>query len=224
MAGHDIIVIGASAGAEDALMRLGAQLPRRLGAAVFVACHMAPDAQGTVVIPLAALGNLHTRTAEDRDRIHDGFMYVAPPGHHMLINRKRVRIFIGARWVTRWRPGIDAMFRSAAVAHGSRVIGVILTGMLDDGAEGMAAIKQCGGITMVQDPLDAAYPGMPQSALARTQIDYTLPLATMGAELVRLVTEPARRSGRAPAALCSAARRVERLMQPDPRLDSPWLS
>ena len=102
--------------------------------------------------------------AEDGEAFEQGTIYIAPPDHHMLVKERTVLVTKGAR-ENRSRPAIDPLFRSAAVAHGPKVIGVVLTGMLDDGTAGMIAIKKCGGVTIVQDPADAKYPGMPQSAI-----------------------------------------------------------
>jgi len=107
----------------------------------------------------------------------------------MLIGKKKMLVTKGAR-ENRYRPGIDPLFRSAAVSHGPAVIGVILTGMLDDGTAGMAAIKQCGGITVVQEPKDAAYPDMPQNALNNVKVDYCIAIAEMGSLLEKLTHQP----------------------------------
>ena len=104
------------------------------------------------------------KLAEDGDRFKPGRIYIAPPDNHLLVKKDKMLVTKGAR-ENRHRPGIDPLFRSAAVAHGARVIGVVLTGMLDDGTAGLIAIKRCGGVTVVQDPRDAAYSGMPLSAL-----------------------------------------------------------
>jgi two-component system chemotaxis response regulator CheB len=192
---HDIVVVGTSAGGADALLRLLSQLPRDLPAALFVTYHMLPGARGVLADVLKQAGTLRTKSAEDREPIRHGTVYVSQPDRHLIVERGHVRLTRGPR-ENRWRPAIDPMFRSAAVAYGPRVIGIVLTGMLDDGTAGLLAVKRCGGITVVQDPLDAAYPEMPQSALDNVDTDHRVALADMGALVARLVAGPA---GEAPA-------------------------
>jgi two-component system chemotaxis response regulator CheB len=127
--------------------------------------------------------------------LQPGHICVAPTDRHLLIDESKVWVVRGPR-ENRWRPAIDTLFRSAAVSHRSRVIGVILTGFLDDGTAGLSAIKRCGGICIVQDPDDAAFPDMPRTALANVAVDYCVPLAEIGGLITRLV---AKQSVAAPA-------------------------
>jgi two-component system, chemotaxis family, protein-glutamate methylesterase/glutaminase len=126
--------------------------------------------------------------AKNRERFRRRHVYIAPPDCHLLLKTHHVLVAKGAR-ENRYRPAIDPLFRSAAVAHGPRVIGVILSGQLDDGTVGMQAIKTCGGLTVVQDPKDAEYPEMPQSVLNHVSVDHCAPLARMGTLLDGLVHE-----------------------------------
>src|SRR5947199_9158576 len=176
MSGHDIIVVGASAGGVEALVTLARSLKRNLQAAVFVVLHM--PAQSPSLLPeiLGRAGPLKAVQATDDMQIEPGHIYVAPPDQHMLMELGKVRVVRGPK-ENRHRPAVDPLFRSAALAYGPRVIGVILTGALDDGTAGLQAVKRRGGITIVQDPDEAFYPGMPLSALQHVQVDYTLPLA-----------------------------------------------
>lgn len=208
LAGHDIIVVGASAGGSAALVQLARQLPQDLHASVFVVYHMPPDAQGSLVQALQSAATIRTKNAEDLEKIQHGVVYVAPPDRHLLVKRGHIQLIRGPR-KHRWRPAIDLLFLTAAVAYGSRVIGVVLTGMLDDGTVGLLAVKKCGGITMIQDPLDAAHPEMPQSAWAKVDIDHRLPLSEMGAVIVRLVSEAPGVSPRVPRELKEQARSAE---------------
>ena len=208
LAGHDIIVVGASAGGSLALVQLAKQLPQDLHASVFVVYHMPPDARGSLVQALQSATTIRTKIAEDLEEIKHGVVYVAPPDRHLLVKRGHIRVIRGPR-KNRWRPAIDPLFVSAAVAYGSRVIGVVLTGMLNDGTAGLLAVKKCGGIAMIQDPLDAAHPEMPQSAWAKVDIDHRLPLSEMGAVIVRLVSEAAGVSPRVPREFKEEARFVE---------------
>ena len=187
MEGMPIIVMGSSAGGLDALKRVFAQLPKGLPAPIFVVNHMSPDGDASVLSrALSRSGELPCSQAHDEEEFRPGHIYVAPADHHMLLEKEVIRITKGAR-ENRSRPGIDPLFRSAAVAHGNRVTGVILTGYLNDGTAGLNAVHRCGGICVVQDPDDAAYPEMPRSALTATAVDHCVPLEELGALLAELV-------------------------------------
>jgi len=182
-----IVVVGTSAGGMDALSRLVSQFPVDFPAAVFIVQHMAADNSGDgLVNTLAKKGMLACNLAENGEAIEAGRIYVAPPDHHMLLEKGKILVTKGAR-ENRSRPAIDPLFRSAAVTYGTRVIGVLLTGYLDDGTSGLIAIKRCGGTCVVQDPDDAAYPDMPRNALNNLDADHCLPLAAMGELLLELV-------------------------------------
>src|SRR4029450_5070114 len=164
--GRNIIVLGTSAGGLEALDQLVGQLPTDLPASLFIVQHMAPHNSGE---PLLRRLNRHKafqpKLAENGDRFQPSRIYIAPPDSHLLVKKDRMLIAKGAR-ENRHRPPIDPLFRSAAVAHGARVIGVVLTGMLDDGTAGLMAIKRCGGVAIVQDPREAAGARMPVNALS----------------------------------------------------------
>jgi two-component system chemotaxis response regulator CheB len=195
--GHDIVVIGTSAGGLEALDEVMSGLPDGLPtAAIFIVQHMAPQNTGQAL--LARLGRhraFDCALARDGETFKRGRVYIAPPDYHLLVKRRTLLVTKGAR-ENRYRPGIDPLFRSAAVEHGPAVIGVILTGALDDGTAGLLAIHKCGGITVVQDPRDATYPQMPQSALASLKADHCVPAAGMGRLLERLTRQ--RRGPRRP--------------------------
>lgn len=197
MPGHDIIVIGASAGGVEALRTLVHRLPRNLPAAVFVVLHVSP--QGPSLLPqiLERAGPLPARHAEDGAPIEPGCILIAPPDRHLLLEPGRVRVVRGPK-ENRHRPAVDPLFRSAARAYGPRVIGVVLTGALDDGTSGLHAVKQRGGLAVVQDPSDALYPSMPQSALNHVAADYVVPLVELGALLAQLVATGADDEGAYP--------------------------
>jgi two-component system, chemotaxis family, protein-glutamate methylesterase/glutaminase len=178
-----IVVIGTSAGGMEALQTLGAQLPRNFPAAVFIVQHMAHDGNAEV-LARALDKSMPCTVARNGERFKPGHFYVAPADNHMLLKPTTVIVTKGAR-ENRYRPAIDPLFRSAAVAHGPRVISVVLTGLLDDGTEGTSAVKRCGGTTIVQDPRDAAYPQMPRSAL-EAKVDHCVPLRQMGTLLEEL--------------------------------------
>jgi two-component system chemotaxis response regulator CheB len=189
--GRDIIVIGTSAGGRDAVDAIIGQLPTDLPAAIFIVQHLAPESEGSAILDrLSRYKSFEAGLAVHGEAFSRGRIYIAPPDHHLLLRKKTVMVTKGAR-ENRSRPGIDPLFRSAAVAHGSRVIGLVLTGMLDDGTAGLAAIKKCGGVTIVQDPAEATFPGMPESAMANVKVDHCVRLAEMGALIEKLVRGPA---------------------------------
>jgi two-component system chemotaxis response regulator CheB len=186
--GRDIIVIGASAGGTAALFRLIEQFPPDLPAAAFAVMHTGVRADGRLVKVLNQTGTMTARVAEDNDAIENGTVYCAPPDHHLLVKEGRVRVTRGPR-ENLWRPAIDPLFRSAAVAYGNRVIGIVLTGMLDDGTAGLLAVKRCGGVTIVQDLDESEYSEMPETALANVEVDHCVCLREMGELVERLVRE-----------------------------------
>ncbi len=190
MPGHDIIVIGASTGGVEALSTLVHSLRPDLPAALLVVIHI--PAQATSVLPLILerSGPMPARHAVDGEPIQPGRIYVAPPDFHLLAEQGYARLVRGPR-ENRNRPAVDPLFRSAARAYGPRVIGVVLTGALNDGTAGLLAIKRRGGLAVVQDPADAFFPSMPESALEYVQTDYCLPLAEIGPMLIRLARQPA---------------------------------
>jgi len=188
MPGHDIVVVGTSAGGVEALATLVSTLPPELPAAIFVVLHIPAHSPSFVSDILGRSGLLETVQASDGMEVEHGRIYVAPPDHHMLVERGNVRIVRGPK-ENRHRPAVDPLFRSAALAYGPRVVGVILTGALDDGTAGLLAVKRHSGIAIVQDPDEAIYPGMPLSALEHVQVDHILPLAAIGPLLVRLASD-----------------------------------
>ena len=187
--GRDIVVIGTSAGGLKALDILIGQLPSSLPASIFIVQHMAPQNTATTLVNRLRRHNAFgCRLAKNGERFKQGQIYIAPPDNHLLLKKHIVLVTKGAR-ENRWRPAIDPLFRSAAVTHGRSVIGVVLTGMLDDGTAGLIAIKRCGGVAVVQDPQDAEYSGMPKNALANLPVDYCVPIAKMGHLLETLVRQ-----------------------------------
>ena len=189
MNGHDIVVMGASAGGLKALSAVLSELPTDFGAAIFVVQHLAADKKSYLPKLLGDVTDLPVSFPADNETFLPGRVYVAAPDHHLLLSGDRVRVLRGPQ-ENRFRPSIDALFRSAARAFGSRVIGIVLTGYLDDGTVGLQAIKKRGGIAVVQDPDEAEYPSMPSTALRYVKVDHTVPIADAGALLTRLVAEP----------------------------------
>jgi two-component system chemotaxis response regulator CheB len=182
---QDIIVIGASVGGLDALRTIVGGLPKEFPASVFVVLHTSPEAPGVLADILNRAGNLPATNAVDRERIRPGRIYVAPPDHHLIVEPNRIRLTRGPK-ENRFRPAVDPLFRSAAQVYGPRVVGVVLTGYLDDGTAGLWAVKRLGGTAIVQDPLEALAPSMPASAMRQVKVDYCLPIAEIAQQLVRL--------------------------------------
>jgi two-component system chemotaxis response regulator CheB len=197
MFGHDIIVIGTSAGGLKALGAILGALPSNLDATVFIVQHLAADKPSILPKILTDVGSLPASHPSDGELIEKGRIYVAPPDYHLLVNKGSMRVVRGPQ-ENRFRPAIDALFRSAARAYGSRVIGVVLTGYLDDGTVGLQAVKKCGGVAIVQAPDEAEYPSMAKSALQYVKVDHCLPLAKIPDLLVRLSKEPASTEGAYP--------------------------
>src|SRR5689334_2539844 len=171
MANRDVLVIGASAGGVEALIFLARNFPRDLPAAVVVTVHLPPQGGSVLDELLNRAGPLTAVFASEHDRLRKGFIYIAPADRHLILEGDFFTLGHGPR-ENNSRPAIDPMMRSAALCCGSRAIGVVLTGTLSDGASGLWAVDQCGGMTVVQDPGDADFPEMPANALNRLRPDY----------------------------------------------------
>jgi len=190
MPGHDIIVIGASSGGVEVLTSLVSRLPETLPAAIFIVLHVRPDVPSLLPAILNRVGALPAAHAVDGEPIRTGRIYVAPPGKQIYLHKRRVGVELGPR-ENMHRPAIDPLFRTAAHHHGSRVIGVIASGALDDGTAGLQAVKEAGGIAVVQDPADAACASMPAHAMARVTVDHCVKAVDLASLLVHLVGVPA---------------------------------
>lgn len=200
MPGHDIIVIGASAGGVEAVRELVASLPSDLPVAIFIVIHIPPHSTSFLPEILNRVqkqhngGSLRADHPQNGELIQHGQIYIAPPDYHMLIKPGYIRLVQGPH-ENGTRPAVDPLFRTAAKAYGRRVVGVVLTGMLDDGTAGLIDVKEFGGVAVVQDPNDAQYEGMPRSAIEQVDADYILPLSSIAPVLVRLAHEPVIESG-----------------------------
>jgi two-component system chemotaxis response regulator CheB len=173
-----IIVIGASAGGVPALREITSKLDADLDAAVFVVLHLGASAESNLHYVLQRGCALPVRRAEDRQPIRVGQVCVAPPDYHLVLEHGIVRLTRGPR-ENRARPSIDVLFRSAAYEYGPQVIGVVLSGALDDGSAGLWWIKNRGGTAIVQEPSDAEFPSMPESALSQVETDYVVPVGSI---------------------------------------------
>jgi two-component system chemotaxis response regulator CheB len=186
MPGRDIVVIGASAGGVETLRSLVACLPADLPAAVFVVVHFPIDQSSILPRILGRSGPLPAAHARSGEPIQPGRIYVAPPNHHMTLEDGCVEVDWGPR-VNHCRPAIDPLFRSAVRSYGNRVIGLLLSGLLNDGTAGLMAVERAGGVTIVQDPDDALFRQMPESAIDHLRNPVILPLSGIGKTLINLV-------------------------------------
>jgi two-component system chemotaxis response regulator CheB len=208
MALTNIVVIGGSAGALEPLTAVVTSLPEELALSIFVVVHTWPDVPALIAPLLARAAPLRVRFAEDGDPIRRGTVLVAPPDRHLIVKKGFVRLVRSPR-ENFWRPAIDVLFRSAAVAYGARVIGVILSGALDDGSAGGRAIKRCGGTVIVQSPTDARFPEMPRSAVEAAPADYVVPHRAIPAAIQEALARFPPNSPRVPTELAMEARFAE---------------
>ncbi len=174
-----MVVVGGSAGSLDPLRRLAAALPAGLPGCVAVTVHIGEQARSRLPWILERSGPLPAAHARTGEPLRPGRVYVAPPGCHLLMPAGVVELSDGPR-MNRSRPAVDAMFASAARWFGERVVAVVLSGVLDDGAVGAALVEQAGGLVVVQDPKEAAQPSMPRAALAATPAAVAVPGARLG--------------------------------------------
>lgn len=188
MSSHDTIVVGASAGGVETLKDLARLLPLDIPAAIFVVVHFPPYGISTLPRILSRAGPLPAAHAVDGEPIRHGRIYVAFPDHHLLVHKGHVELSRGPK-ENRARPAIDPLFRSAAVAYGPRVTGVILSGALSDGTLGLAEVEKRGGVTIAQDPREASFASMPLNAIQRDHVDHILPVSKIAALMVRLAKE-----------------------------------
>ncbi len=197
MPGHEIIVVGASAGGVETLLQLVRKLPKDLPASVFIVLHLPAQSPSLLPSILNRSSVLKAQHPVDQQKIEMGNIYIAPPDHHLLIEKGYMRVVRGPR-ENRHRPAVDPLFRSAAATYGPQVVGIVLTGALDDGTAGLQAIKQRNGIAIVQDPAEAIYPDMPRNAMKQVSVDYCLPVVEIATTVVRLAHEPVKQENSEP--------------------------
>lgn len=185
-----IVAVGASAGGINALRNLAAGLSPQFPLPMCVVVHVWPHSPGLLGEILDRSGPLRANNARQCERLRPGRIYVAPPDYHLIVEPGVVRLTRGLR-EDRFRPAVDALFRSAAQVYGPAAIGVVLSGNFDDGTGGLCAIKKLGGIAIVQDPSDAVFPSMPRSALQHVSVDHCVRLSDMASLLNRLATTEA---------------------------------
>jgi two-component system, chemotaxis family, protein-glutamate methylesterase/glutaminase len=192
---YELVVIGASWGGLRAVNEVLDGLGDASPAPIVLAQHRGPGAGERLAQLLQRSTELRVREAEDKDRLTPGFVYLAPPDYHTLIESNGTIALSTEGLVRHARPSIDVLFRSAAEAYHERCVGVVLTGANDDGAEGLARIKELGGVPVVQDPRTAERREMPAAAIEATHPDIVLPLEEIGAFLRSLLLEARAESG-----------------------------
>lgn len=180
---RDIVVVAASTGGLEALTRLFAHMPADLPAAIFVVMHTGAHES---ILPslLQKTCELRVQHAIHEEVFENGRIYIAPPDRHLLLSEGKTWLSDGPKEHFT-RPAADPLFRSAAIEYGPRVIGVILTGDLDDGAAGIKALRACGGYAVIQDPVDCDAPSMPRNAIQATSVQVVAPIAELGAAIIR---------------------------------------
>jgi len=209
---RNIIVIGASAGGIGAVKKMVMGLSADLDAAFVVVLHLSTksNAQNIADI-LQKQTSLRCLVARDNMLIESGNMYLAPQDNHLMVKAGLLKVNQGPH-ENKYRPSIDVLFRSAAVSYGNRTIGIILTGMLEDGTSGMWAVKSCGGICIVQDPVEAEYPDMPQSVINKVQADYRVYLDAIPVIIKKIVANALPPSVPVPSGLKVEAEITEQMM------------
>jgi len=216
-----VVVIGTSAGGLQALTHLLSQLREDFPAPILVVQHISSDATGNVLLDcLKNATKLVSQHAIDGSILEAGHIYLAPSDHHLMIDGKLKILVTKGASENRSRPAIDPLFRSAAVAFQNAVIGILLTGYLDDGTAGLIAIQRSGGICIVQDPADATYPEMPKNALNQLEPDYILPIAEMGGILYELMSRTIDKPAPVPEDIIIEARIAQRVLSDLPSVNA----
>lgn len=187
MARRDIVVLGASAGGVEVLSQVLADAADA-DVAFAVVVHMAWNARTALPAILRRSTGLECRLAEDGDTLVSGLVLIAPPDRHLVVERSRVCV-VSAPRENRARPAIDPLFRTASIAYGPRVIAVALSGVLDDGTAGAAAVRRRGGVVVVQDPDDALFADIPRNIIEHVGADHVIPASEIGALVGLLSTE-----------------------------------
>ncbi len=208
-----VIVVGASAGGLQATSHLLEKIPPNLNAAILVVLHISRQSMVSVLVQhMQKRTKLICSIPKNGERVQAGHVYLGKPDFHMLVSADETIHFIKGAHENRWRPSIDVLFRSAAVVFNSRTIGIILTGLLDDGTAGMMAIKKCGGICFVQEPEEAQFDDMPTSVLNHVEVDFRVPIADMGYILDDMKSKPEKPEAAVPADLRIEAEITEKMV------------
>jgi two-component system, chemotaxis family, protein-glutamate methylesterase/glutaminase len=213
MTGHDIVVIGGSAGSLGPLRMLVAGLDPQLPACYLAVVHGSGSERPHLADAIRGKSDFPVRFAQERERFAPGVLVLAPPDRHLVVKEKEVWTTRGPR-ENRWRPSIDVLFRSAAIAYGTRAVGVLLSGALDDGTAGLQAIRLCGGEVLAQDPAEAEFPEMPDSALRNVEGSRCLSSTELPNAIEEVIRKPAGDPVEVPEALRIEAGYAEEAVMP----------
>ncbi len=184
-----LFVIGASAGGHDAVIRTLSGIPKQIDAAFLVVIHSLYDVPTNFSEYLDKKLELTVKDAEDEEDIRPGIVYMSRPNQHLAVVEGKIQLSSGPR-ENLFRPAIDVLFRSAAVAYGHRTVGILLTGRLNDGTAGLLALKKCGGLAVIQNPKTAEFSDMPLSAQQAVAIDHVVDLAEMPSIIQEITQQP----------------------------------
>ncbi|AKL97214.1 chemotaxis protein-glutamate methylesterase CheB [Clostridium aceticum] len=184
---YEAVAIGASTGGIRALKMILSTLPKRFSASILIVQHLSPYSDNFLIQYLKDLCKIQVKEANEKELVQKGCAYIAPPNYHLMIEKDRHLSLSVEKKVNFSRPSIDVLFESAADAYGDRLIGIILTGASCDGSKGLEEVKARGGLTIVEEPKSAEAYIMPSAAIARTKVDYVLPLDRIGPLLNDLV-------------------------------------
>ena len=182
----EAVVVGASAGGVQALLRLFAGLGADFRLPIITVLHLPDDRRSQLAEVFQQRLGIRVKEADDKENLQGGTLYFAASGYHLLVELDRSFSLSREEPLHFSRPSIDVLFESAAEVYGAALLGILLTGANADGAKGLATIHQCGGLTVVQDPKDAQVPTMPEAALALHRADFVLPLSGIQALLAEL--------------------------------------
>ena len=183
---YEAIVIGVSSGGMNAMKVMFSLLPKDFNTPVIIVQHIGAHSDNLWVRLLNEKSNLPIKEADEKEKIENGKVYIAPPNYHLLIEKDRTFSLTVDKHVNYSRPSIDVLFESAAEVYAGKLIGVILTGSNNDGTNGIKRVKECGGLTIIQDPDTAESAFMPKSAIAAIKPDYVLSLEGITELLITL--------------------------------------
>jgi len=185
--GYRAIVIGSSTGGMEALRIILEVLPKDFPVPILVAQHISPHSDNYLAKFLDNACMLTVREAEEKEKAISGYVYLAPPNYHLLVEKDGfISLSVEAR-VSYARPSIDVLFESAAEAYNRSLIGIVLTGANSDGSNGLKRIHECRGLTIVQDPNTAQAEAMPRAAIGATNVNHITPLTEIGQLLIKLI-------------------------------------
>ncbi|MCX7922980.1 MAG: chemotaxis protein CheB [Clostridia bacterium] len=186
---YEAIVIGASTGGMNALKVVLSALPKKFSVPVLVVQHLSPRSDSYLVEYLSKACKVMVKEADEKEKALPGYVYIAPPNYHLLVEKDRCLALSTEERVNYARPSVDVLFESAADAYGRSLIGIILTGANYDGSKGLRRIKQCGGLAIVQDPCSAEADAMPKAAIQAVNVDYVITLDKIAPLLNKLTEE-----------------------------------